>query len=392
MSGSALDDRVAGISSLVMHRLSGFAALLRDRDLPVGAPEVMRAIDTLNALGLSEPGSLYWGLRIAMVRRSEHLSRFDEAFEEYWGRVLREGQEQDPAAPHPNQAPPAARGDGEEREGTGAAPSGRSAGDSDAEAGEERAPRAVYSDVEILRKDFADYTEDDERFLPELLAEFHRRGPWRLSRRKRRHRKGPLDIRRTVRSGFQTQGHPVRRMHHRATPQQRRLTFVCDVSGSMETYSRAVLQLAHVALVRRRRVEAFAFATRLTRITRELLTRDPGLAVRSAAEVVTDWSGGTRVGECLADLNRSHRAALQGAAVVIASDGWDLGDPELLAAEAALLQRIAYSVVWVNPHLQDPAFEPLTRGMSAALPHVDHFMSCHNFETFLQLIAVLDEM
>jgi uncharacterized protein len=226
----------------------------------------------------------------------------------------------------------------------------------------------------------------------ELLADFRVRGPWRRSRRKRRHRKGMLDIRRTVRSGFKTEGHPVRRIHHRPTLKHRRLAFVCDVSGSMESYSRAVLHLAHVALVRRRRVEAFAFATRLTRITRELLTRDPNVALRSAAEAVTDWSGGTRVGECLTDLNRRYRSSLHGAVVVIASDGWDLGDPELLGAEAALLQRIAYSVVWVNPHLQDPAFEPLTRGMSAALPHVDHFVSCHNFETFLEVMDILDAM
>jgi uncharacterized protein with von Willebrand factor type A (vWA) domain len=396
---SAGPARIAAVSSFVVERLVGFADLLRQRGLPVGAHELLEAMHVLRALGLAEPDSLYWGLRLAMVRDSRHLDAFDEAFRDYWlARVTEEVRAGPaPADERPGRAPAprdeSADGDGEEGASVGMplGPSGPPVGDEEDEQEADLAPRAAYSDLDVLRrKDFADYTLEDHRALVELLMRFQTAGPWRLSRRKQRHRRGVVDIRRTVRAGFRTDGDPVRQYRRRPQPKHRRLTFVCDVSGSMEAYSRAVLELAHVALVSRRRVEAFAFATRVTRLTRHLVMRDTAAAVTAARESVVDWSGGTRVGDCMAELNRRHRAALQGAVVVIASDGWDLGDPELLAANAAHLQRVAHRVIWVNPRLQDPLFEPLTRGMSAALPYVDDFISCHDLASFLELIELLE--
>jgi uncharacterized protein len=402
---SAPSGRTAAVDRIVVERLTGFAELLRQRGIAVGAHELSQAMQALGELDLAEHDSLYWGLRLTLVRDSRHLEAFDEAFRDFWwsrhSEFLRlksdappkdDEEEQSAAAPGPDS------GDGEHEEGEGGTTLGMSLGrrgdeDDEQEDDDEldTQERAAYSDLDVViaRKSFADYTDDDHRRLVELLTAFQHSGPLRVSRRKRADRRGSLDIRRTVRAGFRTEGYPMRQLNRRPQLKPRRLTFVCDVSGSMEHYSRALLELAHVATVSRRRVEAFAFATRLTRLTRELLERDPAAAVTAAIDAVVDWSGGTRVGDSLAELNRTYRAALQGAVVVIASDGWDLGDSDVLATEAAHLQRVAHRVIWVNPQLQDPAFEPLTRGMSAALPYVDDFISCHNFVSFVELLELL---
>jgi uncharacterized protein with von Willebrand factor type A (vWA) domain len=403
VSRSAL--RTAVVDSAVVDRLTGFAELLRQRGIAVGAHELSEAMRTLCVLDLSDHDALYWGLRLTMVRDGQHLDAFDEAFRDFWWsrhtELLRIKPQELPSADDGGAPAAGPDDDVSEEEPEGGTTLGVSLGrrgdaDDEPEGEDDEAElqeRAAYSDLDVIgHKNFADYSPDDHRRLIELLASFQNPGPMRVSRRKRPDRGGALDIRRTVRAGFRTEGHPVRQLHRRQQLKPRRLTFVCDVSGSMEHYSRAVLELAHVATVSRRRVEAFAFATHLTRLTRELLERDPAAAVTHAMEAVVDWSGGTRVGDCVAELNRTYRAALHGAVVVIASDGWDLGDPEQLSAEAALLHRVAHRVIWVNPQLQDPAFEPLTRGMSAALPHVDDFISCHNFVSFMELIELLDRI
>lgn len=384
---------LAPVASVVMHRLSGFAALLREHGIRVGAPEVIAAVEVLGTLDLSEPDSLYWGTRMTMVRRVDDLPLFDLLFEQYWQRLLDPKQLRHYEQPGAEEEQARPDGVGEEPDHARELSRSLPAHDEAGEEGEEEPELGAWSEVEVLRRtDFADYTEEDYRRLRELLEEFDLAGPWRLSRRKRRHRKGSLDVRGTMLSGFRTGGHPMRRLYRRPRRKPRSLTFVCDVSGSMERYSKAVLQLAHVAIGRRRHVEAFAFATRLTRLTRELLSGNPEASVKAAAAKVVDWSGGTRVGACLQELHQSHPSAVRGAVVVIASDGWDLGDPAELSAQAELLHRMANTVIWVNPHLQDPAFEPITRGMSAALPHVDQFISCHNFDSFTALVKLLEEL
>jgi uncharacterized protein with von Willebrand factor type A (vWA) domain len=361
----------------------------------------MRAIEVLTTLGMGEPDSLYWGLRLTMVRRIEHLDTFDETFRQYWESPLGSVEPELPAAAARRERgdPSSEYEDESARPTSPLPPLGRSRGEApeerDAESDDdaEAAETVVYSAVEVIAdKSFAEYTPGDREHLLDALARLRSGGPWRTSRRMRSHRRGAVDIRSTVRSSFRTEGHPVTLARRQPQRKQRRLVFVCDVSGSMEPYALAVLALAHVALGARRRVEVLAFATRLTRITSELVEHDPTAAMAAAVDTVVDWAGGTRMGACLAELNRLHRQILQGSVVVIASDGWDLGDPRELSPQAGLLQRVAYRVVWINPRLEDPAFEPLTRGMSAALPYVDHFLSCHNFKSFVELLDVLDRI
>jgi uncharacterized protein with von Willebrand factor type A (vWA) domain len=166
---------------------------------------------------------------------------------------------------------------------------------------------------------------------------------------------------------------------------------VCDVSGSMAPYSRMLLQYLHACVAARRRVEAFAFGTRLTRITHELSGRDHDLALERAAAAVLDFSGGTRIGDALAELNRLHGRRLgRGAVVVILSDGWDRGDPQQLAAEMARLRRSAHRLLWLNPLAAQVDYEPLTRGMRAAIPHTDRLLPGNSLASLDELAAILE--
>jgi uncharacterized protein with von Willebrand factor type A (vWA) domain len=174
----------------------------------------------------------------------------------------------------------------------------------------------------------------------------------------------------------------------------RRVVLVCDVSGSMAPYARMLLQYLQASVAAHARVEAFVFGTRLTRVTRDLAAggRDPDLALQRAAERVTDWSGGTRIGAALAELNREHgRRIGRGAVVVVLSDGWDRGDPEQLAAEMARLRRTAHRLLWLNPLAADPRYEPLTRGMRSALPHVDHLLPGNSLASLEALADLMEE-
>jgi uncharacterized protein with von Willebrand factor type A (vWA) domain len=183
-------------------------------------------------------------------------------------------------------------------------------------------------------------------------------------------------------------------LRHLAPSQRpRRIVLLCDVSGSMEPYARSLVRFLHAAVVGRGRVEAFALGTRLTRITRELSSRDPDRALQAAGRAVVDWSGGTRLGDGLRAFNDEWgvRGMARGAVVVILSDGWDRGDPDRLATEMGRLHRVAHRIVWVNPLKATPGYAPLARGMAAALPYIDSFVEGHSLaalETLAEVIAL----
>ena len=231
-----------------------------------------------------------------------------------------------------------------------------------------------------------------------LIARLANRAPRRPSRRTRpAHRRGPRfagarhDLRRTMRASLRYGGEPVERRWRERTDRPRPIVFVCDVSGSMESYARMLVQYMQAAVAGSRRVDAFAFGTRLTRITHELRGRDPDAAVARAADSVADWSGGTRIGESLAALNREYaRHVGRGAVVVVLSDGWDRGDPVELQMEMERLSRCAHTLIWLNPLKASADYEPLTRGMQAALPHVDHFLAGNSIRSLEELAELLE--
>ena len=268
-------------------------------------------------------------------------------------------------------------------------------GGDDAGVGIEAPVLAVrWSPTEVLRqRDFASYTPAEFAEARALMADMRLAGALKRSRRQRpsSRRHGTPDVRRTVRRALRAGGEPFARAYREPAQQRRRLVLLLDVSGSMEPYARAFVRFLHAAVVGRTRVEAFALGTRLTRITRELTSRDPDAALRAAAGRVTDWAGGTRLGEGLRAFNDEWgvRGMARGAVVVILSDGWDRGAPEMLAEQMARLARVAHRVVWVNPLKASDGYAPIAQGMAAALPHVDAFVEGHSLAALERLAEVI---
>jgi uncharacterized protein len=364
----------------VIHKLVGFGRVLRREGLEVGPRRMQDALRGLDAVDLADRTEVYHALRCTLVSRHDDIASFDTAFEEYWEQVPRPGAPRLTVDPLPAPRMAAAHNAG---------PPAREPGADDPDP----PMAAVYSPAELLRRrDFADMTAAELRSLHLLLAPLARAQPVRRSRRLApSHAAGVLDQRRTLRESMRTQGVPLERAWRRPKLVPRKLVFLCDVSGSMEPYARAMVLFLCAMTAAGRRVEAFAFGTRLTRLTRELAGRDPRAALARAALVMPDWGGGTRIGEALAAYNRDYgrRAFTRGAVVVIVSDGWERGDLGLLDRELAALQRTAHLLVWVNPLKGHAGFEPLAGGMRTALAHTDIFLEGHNVAALEELSAVL---
>ena len=247
-----------------------------------------------------------------------------------------------------------------------------------------------FSATEVLRhKDFADYTPDELDEAQHLMTRLRLVGSPRRSLRQAAAdaRTQRPDVRRTVRAAMRAGGEPMRRHYLSPTTRHRRLVLLLDVSGSMEPYARALIRFVHAAVAGRQKVEAFALGTRLTRLTRELSSRDPDEALRRATRRLADYGGGTRLGEGLQRFNDEwgQRGMARGAIVVILSDGWDRGDPEVLGEQMERLHRAAHKLIWVNPLKVTPGYAPLARGMAAALPHVDAFVEGHSLAAIEEL-------
>jgi uncharacterized protein with von Willebrand factor type A (vWA) domain len=366
----------------VSERLSELAGVLRAGGSRVGIGELLNAYRAVAAVDVSSREDVRLALRATLCSGRDDLERFDEAFETVFGAGALVDPLSDLGAIE-RAALPRAGIPGED----GTAPQAPS---------EPEAVPAAWSEVELLRtKDFALYTDDEIARAHALIARLARRGPTRLSRRTRpaRRRSHAPDLRRVVRSSLRTGGEPIHRHWRAPSKRPRQVVLVCDVSGSMAPYARMLLQYLQACVAARRRVEAFAFGTRLTRITNELSGRDPDQALARAMDAVTDFSGGTRIGSALAELNRAHgRRIGRGAVVVILSDGWDRGDPELLAGEMGRLQRSAHRLVWLNPLAANPDYEPLTRGMRAAIPHTDQLLAGNSLASLEQLADILEDV
>ena len=340
--------------------------------------EVLKAHRALAAVDPADPREAYLALRSAVCSEHADLARFAAAY-----RACFAGEAPRAAANRPRRhRGAAARG--------GPRPA---AGVIDLDDRGELRPSAA-SEVELLReKDFASYTDRERALARAILARVARRGPTRRGRRTRPvpRRGSHPDQRATLRAALRHAGEPLERRWREPVPRQRPLVLVLDVSGSMEPYARMLLAYAHACVQARKRCEAFAFSTRLTRITRELTRRDPDAALRRAAESAGDWSGGTRIGAAIGKLNREHgRRIGRGSVVAILSDGWDRGEPEVLEAEIDRLARCAHRLVWLNPLKATPGYEPLVRGMAAALPHVDLFLAGNTLGSLEQLAASME--
>ena len=386
----------AGVEALAS--LVTFGRELRRRGLPVGTGRILTFLRAVVALGLTDRTSLYWAGRVSMIGRWEDLAEYDVAFEDWYLSMRPEGEltiELDlPTLARPGIDWGEQPDDLEVRAGgTAAEWHGLDDADEGPEPGEETAIRIVASAVEVLRsKSFADLSEEERDEVGRLIRALAIALPQQRMRRTRPSAKGArFDVRRTLRRSLRTRGEPFERAWRDRRVRGRPLVLILDVSGSMSPYARALVQFGYAAMAAGRRVEVFCFGTRLTRVTRTLRTKDPDRALREIGRVVADWEGGTRIGESLKSLldGWSQRAALRGAVVVLCSDGLERGDPELLRAQMGRLGRLAHKVVWVNPLKGSPRYEPLARGMAAALPSVDVFLSGHNLESLTELSRTL---
>ena len=358
---------------------TAFATTLRRMGVPVATGDVVSFVEALGQVGLDTRGAVYWAGRTTMVRKPEHHPAYENAFAAFWlqRELIRTSREVEPVV--------LALDDDDVADDEPDLDEGGDRGD------DARTVSVRYSPTEVLRhKDFAVYTNREFDEARKLMADLRLGGALRRSHRLRRtrHRTRHPDLRRTVHRSLKLHGEPVHRAFLEPSQRPRRIVLLCDVSGSMETYSRALLRVLHAAVVGLGRVEAFALGSRLTRLTRELSSLDPDAALRKASDAVADWSGGTRLGEVLRQFNDEWgvRGMARGAVVVILSDGWDRGEADELGRQMARLHRVAHKVVWVNPLKVTPGYAPLAKGMAAALPFVDEFLEGHSLAS-LEVLA-----
>jgi uncharacterized protein len=390
---------------------------LRETGMNVGSGQVLNLVEAIGAIDPTRRDDFYAAAKATLVTRPEQIPTFDGIFHHFWQKLTNAVppvefyMPNEDADPNAADAQPRDKKDQESGEGNEAQGSSRKdktlvaiedtgEDQSDAAANEDiEAPPEdvmVFSAREVLRKkDFSQFSSDEideARRMIEAMT-------WKLGTRKTRRLEKAntgdfIDYRRTLRASMKHQGVPLELRHRRRKVRMRPLVLICDISGSMDRYSRLLLRFVHALEHGLDTVEVFVFSTRLTRITRELRKRDVDTAIADVVKSVDDWSGGTRIGEAIKVFNYkwSRRVLRSGATVIMISDGWDRGDPKLLSAEMAKLQRSCRRLIWLNPLLGAPGYQPLTQGIRAALPYVDAFLPIHNMESMEALARLLGDM
>ncbi len=358
----------------VVETVTGFARTLRHSGVHASPDRVQAMVRAIGNLDVLDPSHVYWSGRLTLCGSHDDVQRYDAAFSSYFA----------------GEAPRQVQTSGQPRKRLAASASLGVSNTDSQESGED-APdvAAAASGEEVLRhRDIGQLTPEEREQLQHLFALLTPHPPMRRSRRRTPSNRGNVHVARTVRRALHNGGEIVSLSRRKARQRPRRVVALLDVSGSMSPYADALLRFAH-ALTRAQQgsTEVFTVGTRLTRVTREMRLRDPDKALAASGAAIPDWSGGTRLGEVLkAFLDRwGQRGVARGAVLILASDGWERGDPELLAEQMSRLHRLAHRVIWVNPHKGRDGYEPLTRGMAAALPYVDSFVSGHSLAAFEEL-------
>ena len=376
----------------LLRNLVLFGRVLRGLGLDVNPGRMMDLVQALSYVEVGLRSDFYHAARSLLVHQRDDIPLFDQAFEMFWQKPLGDwklteirGRRVRRTKPKPLVVPPplASESPGAELP-------------DDAQERPVIEVTKTYSAREALRRrDFSELTEDEIQEVRELIADLVWRLGERLTRRQRAGEGRRPDLRRTLRQSFHHGGEILSFARRRPRRKPRPLVVIADISGSMERYTRLLLHFSYsLTQGLGQRVEAFAFGTRLTRLSRHMRDRDVERALSGVSSAVTDWSGGTRIGDCLHRFNYdwARRVLSGGAIVLLISDGWDRGDPEILAKEMDRLRRSCHRLVWLNPLLGSPEYEPLTRGMQAALPHVDNFLPVHNLKSLEDLAQHLENV
>lgn len=383
---------------LLAHLLR-FGQLLRVMGLDVSTRQTLDLIEALEHVPITNRQDFYYTGRALLVNRREDFVVYDQAFQLFWQAESPEAQE----SPAPDKKLKRLRLPSEPmdeemamQDVTGAGEGRRIPGD-EGEGESSRERQMIYSPKEVLRrKDFGEMTWEEIQEAKQAIAALR----WRLGERRTcRTRSGPkgrLDLRRMVRDNLRHGGEPVILSHRKRVYRPRALVVLCDISGSMDRYTRMLLHFVHALThgLTDTEVETFVFGTRLTRITRYLRYRDVDESLDELGEAVRDWSGGTRIGEALKTFNFqwARRVLGRGAVVLIISDGWDRGDMSLLQREIARLQRAAYRLIWLNPLLGANNYQPIQQGMAVVRPYLDDFLPIHNLASLEQLAELLNSV
>jgi hypothetical protein len=369
-----------------------FGQMLRAAGLPLTITELMDGVRALEAVDLLDRQDVYLALRTTLVARHEEFPAFDRCFDAFWRFQAEEGQGLDGLTTPAEPAIPEEHAGGNSPEAAQkkvsvALEGWEEQGDDDGE------PLEVpgVSDKEILMdQDFSAFPVEDLDEVARLTILIAKRLARRISRRKRPTRRGGvIDLRRSIRANLM-KGEIIELRRRERRRRKVRLVLLCDVSGSMDLYSRFLLQFLYALQNVFGRVETFTFSTRLTRVTEHLKGASYRQALARLTEV-RDFSGGTRIGESLQEFNaRWGNLVNRHTIVLMLSDGWDTGEPDVLANELLAIKRKAGRLIWLNPLLGNPSYEPLTRGMAAALPLVDHFAAAHNLASLRDLAGHLN--
>lgn len=375
----------------ILHNLMLFGETLRRLGLDFGSGNMLDLVRATETIPIGRRQDFRAAARCLLVHRKQDFPLFDDAFQVFWRRPAHGISTRDLRSMgeerryrNPQVGPPIST-DEEGGDLVGDAPEGVPGIDMS----------QTYSAREVLRqKDFADYTPSEIVQARSMMAELS----WDMGRRKTRRTQvgegDSLDWRRTFRENLRYGGELLELSHRQPREKIRPLVLICDVSGSMERYTRLLLHFIHTIAGDLGKFEAFLFATRLTRITRYLNYRGIDQAVNEVARAVPDWAGGTRIGEAIKTFNYTwaRRTLGSGPVVLVISDGWDRGEPELLSREMSRLQRSCHRLIWLNPLLGSPNYQPLTQGMQAALPYVDDFLPVHNLNSLETLARHLNNL
>ena len=367
-----------------------FGRVLRRAGIDVHPGRLLDVIEALGHVHLGTRDEVYHTCRALLVHRQEQIAVFDRAFAAFW-RIHHEGEAR--SEPTPGESPIPAAAIDQVAPGDPAVTSGGDEADGNAPALERRLN--TWSDLGVLAdKDFAAFTTDEMAEAAAALSRLVWNPGQRRTRRWVRGRGSRIDLRRAIGASLRTGGEMVKLARRTRRVRPRPLVLLCDVSGSMERYSRVLLYFAHAVTSRYHRVEAFLFSTQLTRITRQLRLPRPDDALASVSRSVPDWSGGTRIGGAVKEFHqRWGRRVLNGGPVVLLiSDGWDRGDPAELANQIARLQRSCHRLVWLNPLIGTADYAPLTRGLQAALPFVDDFLPARTLTNLADLAIHLNAL
>jgi len=372
----------ARVSTGALHEpdeiLLGFTRALRSAGVAVTHDRATSFLEATALVGADDAEATFRAGRATLCGSPDDLVRYEHVFEAWFG-----AREQLPRT-MPREKP---------REISSPLPMGEGG-----ESGGEMSPdvvQAAASELEVLRhRDVAQLKPDEKALLDAMIRALHPRLPRRRASRRTAWRRGEIDLHRTLRTTLRQMGEPGRVEHRRRGSTSRRVVLLVDVSASMRPYADAILRLAHLMVVStpaKGRVEVFTLGTRLTRVTLPLRTTDADRALVRAGEQVPDWSGGTRLGETMkAFLDRwGARGMARGAVVVVFSDGWERGDAVELGEQMKRLRRLAHRVVWVNPHRGKDGYEPVQRGIAAALPHCDDFVAGHSLQSFDRVLEVI---